>query len=91
MGGMFGSGSSYSWSLASSKVALNVYAMVLRAETLLSERGEIGEAGCGDRSAAIKLCAVAMAKSVDKDIGVRPLVGNHTTVSAMRSPRVSEM
>ena len=65
--------------------------MVLRAETLLSERGEIGKAGCGDRSAAIKSRAAAMAKSVDEDIGVRPLVRNHTTVSEISSPRVSEM
>ena len=91
MGGMSGSGSSSLWLQASSKVALDIYAMVLRVETLLSERGETGEAGCGDRSAEIKLRATAMAKSVDEDIGVRPLVGNHTTVSAMRSPRVSEM
>ena len=75
----------------SSKVALKISAMVLRAETLLSEKGEIGEAGCGDRSAAIKSRAAAMSRSVDEDIGVRPLVGNHTTVSAIRSPRVSEM
>ena len=65
--------------------------MVLRAETLMLERGEIGEAGCCDRSAAIKSRAAAMDKSVDEDIGVCPLVGNHTTVSAMRSPRVSKM
>ena len=88
---MSGSGSSSSWSRASSKVVLNISAMVLRAETLLSERGDIVEAGCGDRSSAIKLRAAAMAKSVDEDIGVRPLVGNHTTVSVMRSPHVSEM
>ena len=88
---MSGSGSSSSWSRASSKVVLNISAMILRAEALLSERGEIGEAGCGDRSAAIKSRAAVMAKSVDKDIGVRPLVVNHTTVSDMRSPRVSEM
>ena len=88
---MSGSGSSSSWSRASSKVVLKISALILRAETLLSERGEIGESGCGDRSAAIKSRAAAMAKSVDEDIGVRPLVGNHTTVSAMRSPRVSEM
>ena len=75
---MSGSGSSSSWSRASSKFVLNISAMVFRAETLLSERGEIGEAGCGDRSAAIKSRAAAMAKSVDEDIGVRPLVGNHT-------------
>ena len=68
---------------------MNISAMILRAETLLSEREDIGEAGCGDRSGAIKLRAAAMAKSVDEDIGVRPLVGNHTTVSAMRSTRVS--
>ena len=65
--------------------------MFLRAETLLLERGEIGEAGCGDRIAEIKSRAAAMAKSVDEDIGVRPLVGNHTTVSEISSPRVSEM
>ena len=88
---MSGSGSSSSWSRASSKVVLNIYAIVLRAETLLSERGKIGEAGCGDRSAAIKSRAAAMAKLVDEDIGVRTLVGNHTTVSEMCSPRVSEM
>ena len=57
----------------------------------MSERGDIGEAGCGDRSAEIKSRAAAMAKSVDEDIGVHPLVGNHTTVSAMRSPHFSEM
>ena len=91
MGGMSGSGSSFSWSRASSKVALNISAMVLRADTLLSERGDIGQAGCGDRSAAIKSRAAVMAKSVDKDIGVRPLVVNHTTMSVMRSPRVSEI
>ena len=91
MGGMSGSGSSSSWLRASLKVALNISAMVLRAENLLPERGEIGEAGYGDRSAAIKSRAAAMAKSVDEDIGVRPLVGNHAKVSEMRSPRVSEM
>ena len=42
----------------------------------------MGEAGCGDWSAAINLRAAATDKSVDKDIVVRPLVGNHTTVSA---------
>ena len=73
--------------LSDSKVS----AIVLRADTLLSDRGEIGEAGCGYRSAAIKSRTATMAKLVDKDIGVRPLVGNHTTVSAMRSPHVSEM
>ena len=88
---MSGSGLPSSWSRASSKVVLNIYAMVLRAETLLSERGEIGKAGYGDRSAAIKSRAAAMDKSVDEDIGVRPLVGNHTTVSEMSSPRVYEM
>ena len=88
---MSGCGLSSSWSRASSKVVLNISAMILRAETLLSEREEIGEAGCGDRSAAIKSRASVMAKSVDEDIGVRPLVGNHPTVSAMRSPRVSKM
>ena len=88
---MFWSGSSSLWSQASSEVDLNISAIFLRAENLLSERGDIGEAGCCDRSAAIKLHAAAMYKSVDKDIGVRPLVGNHTTVSAMRSPRVSKM
>ena len=88
---MSGSDSSSLWSQASSKIVLNISAMVLRAETLLSERVDIGEAGCGDRSAAIKLRDTAMAKSVDEDIGVRPLVGNHTTVSEMCSPHVSEM
>ena len=91
MGGISRSGSSSSWLRASLKVALNISDMVLRAENLLSERGEIGEAGCSDWSAAIKSRASTMAKSVDEDIGVRPLVGNHTTVSAMSSPRVSEM
>ena len=88
---MSGSGSSSSLSRASSKVDLNISAINLRAATLLSERGEIGEAGCGDRSATIKSRSAAMAKSVDEDIGVRPLVGNHTTVLAMRSPRVYAM
>ena len=88
---MSGSGSSYLCLWASSKVVLNISAMNLRADTLLSESKDIGEAGCGDRRAAIKLRAAAMAKSVDEDIGVRPLVGNHTTVSAMRSPLVSKM
>ena len=64
---------------------MNISAISLRAANLLSERGEIGEAGCSDWSVANKSRAAAMAKSVDDDIGVRPLVGNHTTVSAMRS------
>ena len=91
IGGILSSGSSSSPSQASSKVDLNISAIILRETTLLSERGEIGEAGCGDQSAAIKFCAAAMAKSVDEDIDVRTLVGDHTTVSAMRSPRVSAM
>ena len=91
IGGILGSGSSYSLSRASSKVDLKISAITFRASTLLSEMGYIVEAGCGDHRAAIKSHAVAMAKSVDEDIGVRPLVGNHTTVSAMRSPRVSAM
>ena len=49
---------------------MNISAIFLRAETLLSEKGDIEEAGCGDRSAAIKSRAAAMAKSVDEDIGV---------------------
>ena len=88
---MSGSGFSSLLSQASSKVDLNISAITLRAATLLSERGEIGQARCGDWRATIKLRAAAMSKSVDEDIGVRPLVGNHTTVSAMRSPRVSAM
>ena len=88
---MFGSGSSFSLSWASSKVDLKISAITLRASTLLSERGEIGEAGCGDRRAAIKSRAATMANSVGEDIVVHPLVGNHTTVLAMRSPRVSAM
>ena len=88
---MFGSGSLSSWSQASSNVVLKISAMVLRAETLLSERGDIGESGCGDRSAAIKSRAAAMAKLVDEDISVRLSAGNHTTVLVMCSPRVSEM
>ena len=91
IGGIFGISSSYSPSWASSKVDLKISIITLRAETLLLERGKIGEAGCGDRSAAIKLRPAAMAKSVNEDIGVRPLVGNHTTVLAMRFPRVSAM
>ena len=88
---MLGSGSSSSLLQASSKVDLKIYAMNLRAATLLSERGEIGEARCGDWRAAIKSRAAAMAKSVDENIGVRTLVGNQTTVLEMRSPRVSAM
>ena len=88
---MYGSGSSSSWSRASSKVDLKISAITLRVANLLLERGEIGEAGCGDRRAAIKLRAAAMAKSVDKEISVSPLVGNHTTVLAIRSLRVYEM
>ena len=84
-------GSSSSPARASSKVDLKIYAITLRAATLLSESGEMREAGCRDRSAANKLCAAAMAKSVDEDIGVRPLVGNHATVLAMRYPHVSPM
>ena len=88
---MSGSGSSSLWLRASLKVVLNISAMTLRAKTLLSERGYIGEAGCGDRRAVIKSRAAAMAKSVEEDIGVRTLVGKHTTVSAMSSPRVFDM
>ena len=91
IGGMYGSGSSSSLLRASSKMDFKISAITLRAATLLSERGEIGEAGCGDRKTAIKSRAATMYKSVDKDIGVRPFVGNHTTVLAMHSPRVSAM
>ena len=88
---MSGSGSSSSLLQAPSKVDLKISAITLRAATLLSERVEIREAGCGDQRAAIKSRAAAMAKSVDEDIGVRPLVGNYTTVLEMHSPRVSAM
>ena len=88
---MSGSGSSSSLLQASSKVDLKISAITLRASTLLLERGEVGEAGCGERMSAIKSRAAVMAKSVDDDIGVRPLVGNHTTVSAISCPRVSTM
>ena len=88
---MSGSGSSSSWSRASSKVVLNISAMVLRAETLMLERGDLGEAGCGDRRAVIESRAAAMDKSVDEDIGVCPLMRNQNTVLAMRSPRVFEI
>ena len=66
------SGFSSLWSRASSEVVLKIYTMVLRAETLLSERGEIGEAGYGDRSAVIKSRAAAMAKLVGEGIGGKP-------------------
>ena len=89
IGGISESGSLSLWSRASSKVDLKISAITLREATLLSEREEIGESRCGDQRGAIKSRAAAMAKSVDEDIGVRPLVRNHTTVSAMRSPRVS--
>ena len=72
-------------------MVLKIYTMTLRAETLLSEREDIGEAGCGDWSAAIKSRAAEMSKCVEEDIGVRPLVGNHTTVLVVRYPHVSEM
>ena len=88
---MSGSGSLSLLSRDSSKLDLNISAITLRAATLLSERGDIGEDGCGDRRAAIKSRAAAMAKSIDEDIGVHSLVGNHTTVSDMCSPRVSAM
>ena len=88
---MSGSGSSSLLSRASSKLDLKISAITLRTATLLSEREELVEAGCGDCISAIKLRVAVMAKSVDEDIGVRPLVGNHTTVSAMRSPHVSAM
>ena len=91
IGCIIASGSSSSPSWASSKVDLNISAFILREATLLSERGDMGEAECGDRSAAIKSLAATMDKSVDEDIGVLPLVGKHTTVSEIRSPRVSAM
>ena len=73
------------------QVDLNISAITLRAAPSLSERGDMGEAGCGDRSAAIKSRVAAMAKSVDRKIGVRLLVVNHTTVLEMRPPHVSAM
>ena len=88
---MLGSGSLSLLSRASSKVDLNISAITLRAATLLSERGEIGEARCGDWRAAIKSRTATMAKYVHEDIGVRPSVVNHTTVSAMRYPHVSKI
>ena len=91
IGGILANGYSYFPSRASSKVDLKISAIILRAENLLSYRGEMGEAGCGDRRDAIKSRAAEMAKYVDKDIGVLPLVGNHTTVLAMSSPRISAM
>ena len=91
IGGMLFSGSSSLLSRASSKVDLKISPITLRAENLLSEKGEIGEAGCSNHRAEIKSRVAAMAKCVDEDIGVRPLVGNHTTVPAMRSPHVSAM
>ena len=51
--------------------------------------GDMVEAGCSDQRAAIKSRAAAMARSVEEEIGVLVLVVNHTTVSAMRSTRVS--
>ena len=77
------SGSSSSTLQAFSKVDLNIYENNLRAETLKLERGEMGEAGCSDRSAAIKSHAAAMAKSVDKDIGV---AAARDLIAALRSP-----
>ena len=52
---------------------------------MLFDRGDMGDAGWGDRSATMRLCATAMAKSMDEDMGVLPFVGNHTTVLTMRS------
>ena len=54
IGGMSGRGSSSLLSRASSKVDLKISAITLRAATLLLGRGEIGEAGCGDRRDANK-------------------------------------
>ena len=91
IGGILANGYSSLTSRASSKVDLNISAIILRAATLLSERVEMGEAGCGDRRAAIKSRAAAMDKSVEEDISVLTLMGNYTTVSAIRSPCVSAM
>ena len=48
-------------------MVLNISAMTLRAETLLSERVDIGEAVCGDWRDSITSRPTTMAKSVDKD------------------------
>ena len=91
IGGILANNSSSLPSRASSKVDLKISAIILRAATLLSERGDMGEAGCSDRRAAIKSRAAAMDKYVDEDISVLPLMGNYTTVLAISSPCVSEM
>ena len=54
IGGMPAIGASSSPLRASSKVDFNISAITLRAEILLSKRVEMGEAGCGERSAEIK-------------------------------------
>jgi hypothetical protein len=80
--GGVGNGASVSWKAI---VTLEkMLAMWWRAASWLSLMGEGGYASDGFKSAGItSLAAVAMTASADE--AVRILVGNHSTMSAMRS------
>ena len=67
---------------------MNCFAKSQRVATLLSESGDSGECGWGELSATIRSHTATMAKSVDEDMGVCPLLGSHITVSATRLPCV---
>ena len=55
----------------------------------LSDSGESADAGCGCLSAVIRSLAAVMAASVEDAVGMLTLVGNHASVSVMRSALVS--
>jgi len=65
--------------------ALKIVDSCCRAACWLSLMDESGEAGDGCKRALVKSRAAAMATSVEEDFGMETFVGNHTTVSAMRS------
>jgi hypothetical protein len=66
-----------------------IVASVISAFRWLSEKGERADAGEGCSKACVKSAAAAMAVSVDDAAGITRFVGNHASVSVMRSAAVA--
>ena len=77
--------------VSSSAVVANMVARVWRAESFLVSIPAKGLAGAGVRTAAMKSVRAAVAELADAVLGIRVCLGNHSTVLAMCSARVSMM
>ena len=91
VGGDGGGGVGDSLVVSLSAVVANMVARIWSAESFSVSIPVKGLAGAGVRTAAMKLVRAAVAVSADAVFGIGVCLGNHLTVSAMHSARVSMM